>query len=78
MFHDICWNVDKELRMDSPIHTEYLRSGGATALILMVDGAKVVNSFVTQHSSHCQVQEPCPVHTEACASVVFVFVPLCG
>ncbi len=29
---DICWNVGKELRMDSPIHTQYLCSGGATTL----------------------------------------------
>ncbi len=49
---DICWNVDKELRMDSPIHTQYLRSGGATTLILMVDGARAVNSFVAQPRHH--------------------------
>eukprot|EP00971_Amphidinium_carterae_P046382 913132-Amphidinium_carterae.1 len=32
--------------MEPPIHTEYLRSGGATTLIFMVDGAKAVSSFV--------------------------------
>merc|ERR1719362_2766964 len=32
--------------MDPPIHTEYLRSGGATTLIFIVEGAKAVNSFV--------------------------------
>merc|ERR1712019_221672 len=32
--------------MEPPIHTEYLRSGGATTLIFMVEGAKAVNSFV--------------------------------
>merc|ERR1711874_965837 len=42
----ICWNVDKEERIDPPIHTEYLRSGGATTLIFIVDGASAVNSFV--------------------------------
>lgn len=26
----ICWKVDKEARMEPPIQTEYLRSGGAT------------------------------------------------
>ena len=41
----ICWNVLSEARMDPPIHTEYLRSGGATTLI--VDGARAVSSFVT-------------------------------
>merc|ERR1739849_22466 len=42
----ICWNVLREDRMEPPIHTEYLRSGGATTLIFMVDGANAVNSFV--------------------------------
>merc|ERR1719440_217166 len=32
--------------MDPPIHTEYLRSGGATTLIFMVEGARAVSSFV--------------------------------
>merc|ERR1711998_257275 len=35
----ICWKVLKEERMEPPIHTEYLRSGGATTLIFMVEGA---------------------------------------
>merc|ERR1719460_2525722 len=42
----ICWNVLNEDKMEPPIHTEYLRSGGATTLIFIVDGAKAVNSFV--------------------------------
>merc|ERR1719155_340485 len=42
----ICWKVLKEERMEPPIHTEYLRSGGATTLIFMVDGARAVSSFV--------------------------------
>ena len=25
----ICWKVDSEAKMEPPIHTEYLRSGGA-------------------------------------------------
>ncbi|KAG2785561.1 hypothetical protein PC129_g14476 [Phytophthora cactorum] len=28
----ICWNVDSNDRIDPPIQTEYLRSGGATTL----------------------------------------------
>ena len=32
--------------MEPPIHTEYLRSGGAMTLIFMVDGAKAVISLV--------------------------------
>merc|ERR1719499_2728035 len=42
----ICWKVLKEDRMEPPIHTEYLRSGGATTLIFMVEGANAVSSFV--------------------------------
>ena len=38
--------MDKDARIDPPIQTEYLRSGGATTLIFMVDGAKAVISFV--------------------------------
>merc|ERR1712146_440151 len=42
----ICWKVESEARIEPPIHTEYLRSGGATTLIFMVDGASAVISFV--------------------------------
>merc|ERR1712050_590623 len=42
----ICWNVLREERMEPPIHTEYLRSGGATTLIFIVEGARAVSSFV--------------------------------
>merc|ERR1712061_594467 len=42
----ICWKVLKEDRIEPPIHTEYLRSGGATTLIFIVDGARAVSSFV--------------------------------
>merc|ERR1711939_670797 len=42
----ICWKVLRDERMDPPIHTEYLRSGGATTLIFMVEGANAVSSFV--------------------------------
>jgi hypothetical protein len=41
----ICWKVDREAKMEPPIQTEYLRSGGAMILIFMVDGAKAVISF---------------------------------
>src|SRR3569832_1707958 len=39
------WKVDKEARIDPPIHTEYLRSGGATIFTLMDAGAKAVISL---------------------------------
>src|SRR3990167_4350154 len=41
----ICWKVEREAKMDPPIQTEYLRSGGAIILIFMVEGAKATNSF---------------------------------
>jgi len=41
----ICWKVEREARMDPPIHTEYLRSGGAIILIFMVGGARAEISF---------------------------------
>merc|ERR1712003_410530 len=42
----ICWKVLNEDKIEPPIQTEYLRSGGATTLIFMVEGANAVNSFV--------------------------------
>lgn len=41
----ICWKVDKEAKMEPPIQTEYLRSGGAIILTLIEDGASAVISF---------------------------------
>ena len=41
----ICWNVDSDAKMEPPIHTEYLRSGGAMILIFMVEGASATSSF---------------------------------
>ena len=42
----ICWKVFSKERMVQPIHTEYLRTGGATTLIFIFDGAQAVNFFV--------------------------------
>ena len=42
----ICWKVGKELKIDPPIHTQYLRPGGATTVIFMVDKARAPNSLV--------------------------------
>merc|ERR1712222_214519 len=44
----ICWKVLREDKMEPPIHTEYLRSGGAMTLIFIVEGARAVSSFVTR------------------------------
>merc|ERR1719482_1402064 len=42
----ICWNVLKDDKIEPPIQTEYFRSGGATTLIFIVDGASAVSSLV--------------------------------
>merc|ERR1712054_212578 len=54
----ICWNVLKEDRIEPPIHTEYLRSGGATTLIFMVDGARAVSSFVMRSPMPANIVVP--------------------
>merc|ERR1711918_148121 len=41
----ICWKVDREERIEPPIHTEYLRSGGAMILTFIDAGASAVISF---------------------------------
>jgi hypothetical protein len=41
----ILWNVEREAKMDPPIQTEYLRSGGATIFTLIEAGAKAVISL---------------------------------
>lgn len=43
--YHIIWKVDSEARMEPPIQTEYLRSGGATILIFIEEGARAVISF---------------------------------
>ena len=41
MIH-IVWKVDKDDKIDPPIHTKNFLSGGARTLTFMVDGAKAV------------------------------------
>merc|ERR1711988_93704 len=41
----ICWKVDSEDRMEPPIQTEYLRSGGAMILTFIEAGARAVISL---------------------------------
>eukprot|EP01147_Barroeca_monosierra_P004599 gene4598-gene5305 len=44
---NICGKSERDAKMDPPIQTEYLRSGGAMILIFMVDGARaVISSFM--------------------------------
>lgn len=41
----ICWKVERDARIEPPIQTEYLRSGGAMILTFIDDGARAVISF---------------------------------
>ena len=41
----ICWNDDRDARIDPPIHTEYFLSTGAITLVFMVEGTILSNSF---------------------------------
>jgi hypothetical protein len=43
--HQRFWNVESDARMEPPIQTEYLRSGGATILTFMLLGESDVSSF---------------------------------
>merc|ERR1719502_2499987 len=54
----ICWKVLNEERIEPPIHTEYLRSGGATTLIFMVEGANAVSSFVMRSPMPANIVVP--------------------
>ncbi|CAM9532053.1 unnamed protein product [Heterosigma akashiwo] len=54
----ICWKVDRLARMEPPIHTEYLRSGGATTLIFIVEGAKAVISFASRSAMPGNIEVP--------------------
>merc|ERR1712094_138411 len=41
----ICWKVESDERIEPPIHTEYLRSGGAMIFTFIDAGASAVISF---------------------------------
>merc|ERR1719376_1359337 len=41
----ICWKVESDERIEPPIHTEYLRSGGAMILTFIDAGARAVISL---------------------------------
>merc|ERR1712078_57511 len=54
----ICWKVLNEERIEPPIHTEYLRSGGATTLIFIVESAKAVSSLVMRSPMPANIVVP--------------------
>merc|ERR1719272_497578 len=58
----IDWKVPRADRMDPPIQTEYLRSGGAMILIDMVGGASAVISLDRRSARPSYMVEP-PEHT---------------
>jgi len=43
----LVWKVDKELRIEPPIHTKNFLSAGAITLIFMAEGAIFVNSLLS-------------------------------
>merc|ERR1711988_217937 len=54
----ICWNVLNDDKIEPPIQTEYLRSGGATTLIFIVEGANAVSSFVMRSPMPANIVVP--------------------
>jgi len=54
----ISWNVDNDDKIEPPIHTLYLRSGGATILTFMDAGANVVISLVKRTSMPWNIVVP--------------------
>jgi len=54
----IDWKVDREARMDPPIHTEYFLSGGAMILIFMVGGARAEISFCMRSAIPGNIVDP--------------------
>ena len=53
----ICWKVDREARMEPPIHTEYFRSGGAITFTFTELGAMEDNSFVIRSARPAGLEE---------------------
>merc|ERR1719233_412228 len=54
----ISWKVDKELKIDPPIQTEYFLSGGATILTFTALGARAVISLLSLRSIPVNIVEP--------------------
>merc|ERR1711972_936515 len=67
----ICWKVLSEERIEPPIHTEYFRSGGATTLIFIVDGARAVSSLVMRSPIPLNIVEPPVMMLPSGGSYVF-------
>ena len=63
----ICWKVDRDARMEPPIQTEYLRSGGATTW--PGHNASLWNDTGPPHHT----SQPCPPHASimACTGDIY-------
>ena len=64
------WKVERDARMDPPIHTEYLRSGGATIFTFMDDGASATScgERVKRRNVRSEGGEVFPSLCAACSS----------
>ena len=62
----ICWKVDSDARMEPPIQTLYLRSGGATTLTFMELGARAVISLFIRSAMPGNMVVPADVTHAAC------------
>ena len=55
----ICWNDDRDARIDPPIQTEYFLSAGAITLVFMVEGTILSNSFFILSAIPGNIKENC-------------------
>ena len=52
IMNNVCWNMDREARIEPPIQTVYFLSGGTMILIFIVLGAKdVITAYGQQYRS---------------------------
>eukprot|EP00974_Lingulodinium_polyedra_P080764 7825079-Lingulodinium_polyedra.AAC.1 len=54
----ICWNALRDDRMEPPIQTEYVRSGGAATVIFIVEGATTVGSLAPRSFEERSLRMP--------------------
>ena len=58
LLNNICWNMDREARIEPPIQTDYFLSGGAMILIFIMLGAKAAISFCIRSAIPEYIVEP--------------------
>ena len=67
----MAWKVDKELKMDPPIHTKNFLSAGATTLIFMVEGASWVTYLFNLSGIPGYIVVPPPTSILEISSLIF-------